>query len=87
MSRVAISLPDDLLLAVEKERRTHGITRSELFRRAVTAFLQRQREREAIDDYVAGYRNQPETDEELAWLSNTSREVMAANPWSEDDRG
>ncbi len=87
MSKVAISLPDELLRAVENERRTHGITRSELFRRAVTAFLQRQRDREAIESYVAGYRDQPETDGELSWLSATSREVMDAHPWNEDSRG
>ena len=86
MSKVAISLPDELLRTVENERRAHGITRSELFRRAVTAFLQRQRDREALESYVAGYRDQPETDGELDWLSATSRDVLDAHPWSEDSR-
>jgi predicted transcriptional regulator len=65
MGKIAISLPDDILAAVENERHALGVTRSEIFRRAVEAFLQRQRDREAIESYVAGYRDQPETNEDL----------------------
>lgn len=63
------------------------VTRSRLVRRAFSALLPRPRYRKAIESYVAGYRDQPETDEELDRLGSTSREVMAAHPWNEDAKG
>ena len=84
MAKIAISLPDDVLLAVEKERQARGVSRSEFFRRAAMAFLQRQRDMEAVERYVLGYRDQPETDEELGWTGAASQEVLAAYPWDDE---
>ena len=39
MAKIAISLPDEVLDAVEKERIECGISRSEYFRRAVDEHL------------------------------------------------
>ena len=60
------------------------VTRSRLFRRAAAVLLPRRRDRQAIESYVAGYRNQPETEGEVDWPGSPSCEVMAAYPWNED---
>ena len=62
-AKIAISLPEEMLQSVERERRASGETRSEFFRRAVEAFLRRQRERQMEEEYIRGYQEQPETEE------------------------
>ncbi len=84
MAKIAISLPDDVLQEVEKERNASGETRSEFFRRAVKALLKREREREAVEQYVRAYREKPETEEELAWVESASWEVLAEYPWDDE---
>ena len=84
MAKIAISLPDDVLQEVEKERNASGETRSEFFRRAVKALLKREREREAVEQYVRAYREMPETEEELGWVEAASQAVLEEYPWDEE---
>ena len=63
MAKIAISLPDEVLQAIEKERLASGLSRSEFFRNAVEAFLRHRRERELEEQYVRGYQENPETAE------------------------
>jgi metal-responsive CopG/Arc/MetJ family transcriptional regulator len=42
--KTAISIPDDLFQAAERAAKHLGLSRSELFQRAVAAFLERQSE-------------------------------------------
>ena len=83
--KIAISLPGDVLEGIERERRARGESRSEFLRRAVEAFLRREREREAIEQYIRGYQQQPETAEEVAFAESTLQAVMAENPWEDGD--
>ena len=74
MPKIAISLPDEILDAVEKERSESGISRSEYFRRTVEEHLRRtvdeqirrEKEKEDIERYIQGYLEDPETPEEWA---------------------
>ena len=84
-AKIAISLPDDLLQDIERECKASGETRSELFRRAVRAYLRREREREMEEQYIRGYEQFPETEEEVAWAEYTTQVVMAENPWEGGD--
>ena len=43
MAKIAISLPDDALHTVEKERKECGVSRSEFFRRAVEEHPRREK--------------------------------------------
>ena len=54
-AKIAISLPQELLEGIEKERLTRKESRSEFFRHAIEAFLRHEREREAIEQYIRGY--------------------------------
>ena len=65
MAKIAISLPDEVLDAVEKERSERGISRSEYFRRTVEEHLRREKEKEDDARYIQGYLDDPETPEEL----------------------
>ncbi len=86
MAKIAISLPDAVLRDIEKERRARGQTRSEFVRNAVDAFLRRQREREAVAQYIRGYQQHPETEEEVAWDESTLKQVLEENPWEPGDQ-
>ncbi len=79
--KVAISLPEELLEAVEQERQVLGQTRSEFFRQVAEAYLRRQRMREAVERYQAGYREQPETEEEVAAAHRAGAAILAQEPW------
>jgi predicted transcriptional regulator len=55
--KTAISLPDDLYQAAERAAKRLGLSRSELYRRALGAFLERHGERlvtEALDEVYGG---------------------------------
>ena len=80
-AKVAISLPEHVLAAVETERRAKGETRSEFFRRAVEARLKEERESTAIKDYVRGYQQYPESAEEVEAAHRAGSTVLAGEPW------
>ena len=80
-NKVAISLPDDMFNAIEKERKERGESRSELFRRAIEMLLRRRREEEKIKQYIRGYEEMPETEEETRIAAQLSRALFDQEPW------
>jgi metal-responsive CopG/Arc/MetJ family transcriptional regulator len=79
--KIAISLPANLLKAVEAECRKTKETRSGFFRQAVEEHLKRQRDQADIRRYIEGYRRMPETAEEIAMAEATAWEILSAEPW------
>lgn len=84
MAKIAISLPDEVLHAIEKERLASGETRSEFLRRTVELYFRNKRKKEDIDRYVRGYLEHPETAEELGWVEAASQSVLLAYPWEDE---
>lgn len=93
MSRVAkvtISVPTEMLEAIERQRESNGATRSEFFVRAVEEFLRRERERQADEAYIRGYQEFPESeDDELQTWVQGGLEALAhlyrdEEPWSQE---
>ena len=84
MAKIAISLPEEMLQAVEKERLACGESRSQFFRRAVEQLLRREREREWDEQYVRAYQLYPETAEEVALAEATLGYAFAESPWDAD---
>ncbi len=80
-TKIAISLPEDVLDAVEKEREGSGESRSEFFRRAVEALLRRQREQELSEQYIRAYQNAPESPEEVEAARRAAGSILAEEPW------
>ena len=86
-AKITISLREELLQDIEREHRVTGESRSEFFRRAVQALLRRERQQEAIEQYVQAYLQHPENQEELGWVEATSHEVLAEYPWRDEGKG
>ena len=80
-TKIAISLPEAVLDAVEKEREGSGESRSEFFRRAVEALLRQQREKELSERYVRAYQNLPESPEEVEAARKAAGSILAEEPW------
>ena len=79
--KVAISLPPTMFDSVERARRERRESRSEFFRQAVWTFLRDLQERADVERYVQGYREQPETAEEVDAVSAMSYAALAEEPW------
>ena len=84
MGKIAISLPDQVLDAVEQARLAIGESRSQFFRRAAEERLDRQRERAAIEQYIRGYQENPETKYERALAESTLHYAFDEDSWEEE---
>ena len=86
--KIAISLPEDFLQTVERERDARGQSRSEFFRCAVEEMLSRDQERKWDEEYIRSYREQPETPEELAvtraFLAVSAESLARESPWDDE---
>ena len=80
-TKIAISLPEDMLAVVEQERRESGESRSELFRRAVEMLLRRRREQEMSERYIRAYQQTPETKEEIEAARHAASAMLAEESW------
>lgn len=81
IAKVAISLPEDMLKAVERERKAKGESRSEFFRRAIERLLEEEWQSSAVKDYIHGYREIPESAEEVEAAHRLGSAVLAEEPW------
>lgn len=82
-TKIAISLPEDVLNAVEEKREESGESRSQFFRRAVETLLKRQMEQEQIERYVHAYSENPETKQEIESARRAAGTILAMEPWDE----
>jgi len=80
-SKIAISLPEEVLTAVEREREESGESRSQIFRRAVDLLLRQRKEREMSELYIRAYQQVPETKEEIAAARRAASAILAEEPW------
>lgn len=80
-SKIAISLPEEVLKAVEREREESGESRSQIFRRAVELLLRQRKEREMSEKYIRAYQQVPETEEEIAATRHSASTILAEEPW------
>jgi metal-responsive CopG/Arc/MetJ family transcriptional regulator len=80
-TKVAISLPENVLKAIEKERKARGESRSEFFRRAAEKLLKQDQESKAIQQYIQGYCNMPESTDEVEIIHRTGTAILTKEPW------
>ena len=78
-SKVAISLPSENLKRIEKIRKELGIQRSALIDRAVCYWLENMEKQKMIKQYEDGYRNHPESAEDIKVI-----EMMSADGFKEE---
>jgi metal-responsive CopG/Arc/MetJ family transcriptional regulator len=80
-TKIAISLPEELLDAVEREREESGESRSQFFRRAVEIILRHRREQEMSEQYIRAYQQAPETREEITAARRSASSILGEEPW------
>lgn len=80
-TKIAISLPQDMLNAVEQITKESGESRSELFRRAVAMLLRRHLEQEMSEQYIRAYKQIPETREEIEAARHAASTILARESW------
>ncbi len=80
-SKVAISIPEDILKVIEKERKVRGESRSEFFRRAVENYLKQGKESKEVEAYVRGYTAIPESTEEVKIIHQASVVILTEEQW------
>ena len=80
-AKIAISLPEEMLVSVEQERKNSGESRSQFFRRAVEALLRRQQEQKMSEQYIRAYQQIPETEEEIEAARHAASNILAKEPW------
>ena len=85
MAKVAISLPDDVFEAIEKNRLAIGITRSEVIRKAIEEYLRHEKKRQLEDQYIQGYLDCPETAEEIDWVASAGLAALAGDSWEQEE--
>ena len=81
VTKVAISLPKDVLEAIERKRKVKGESRSKFFQQAVRKFLEEEEQCSAIGDYIRGYQEAPESPEEIEAIDRLGSAVLAGEPW------
>lgn len=80
-AKVAISLPEDTLKAIEKERKARGESRSEFFRHAIESYLKQEKESKEIEAYIRGYTVVPESIEEVEAINRASIKILSEESW------
>jgi metal-responsive CopG/Arc/MetJ family transcriptional regulator len=80
-TKIAISLPEEVLAAVERERVGTGESRSQFFRNAAEMLLHRRGEQEMCEQYMRAYRQMPETEEEIEAARYAASHILAEEPW------
>lgn len=83
VSKVAISLPPELLRLVDLECRTRGMNRSEFLRFAVTDLFRRRAERAADAEYEEAYRRLPENPADSEAYLAMAASAVGSLPWDE----
>ena len=79
--KVAVSLPAEVWKRLEAVRRARKESRSSLFLEAILAWLEARERAERIRDYERGYRDAPETAEEVKASERAAVALLAAEEW------
>ena len=80
-TKIALSLPSEMLTDVEQERSESGESRSEFFRRAAQVLLRRRREQDMSERYVRAYQQTPETKEEIEAARRSASAILSEESW------
>ena len=79
--KVAVTIANDLLAAVERERKKTGESRSAVFERALVAYLAGQHRAAEARRYVEGYQRAPERAAEVRVALAASIPGLGEEPW------
>jgi metal-responsive CopG/Arc/MetJ family transcriptional regulator len=81
VSRFTVSVPARLLAAMDERLIRNGESRSALIRRLLEQALEDEDEKERVEQYVRGYQEQPQTDDEFGWTDQIAVEQLRETAW------
>lgn len=76
-----VQLNQSLLVSLDARADRDGVSRSQVIRDAVEAYLAADVEGRALQQVVEGYARVPETDDELAAARDDARALVDEEPW------
>jgi metal-responsive CopG/Arc/MetJ family transcriptional regulator len=79
--KFAISLPEELFERLEQDRQERRMNRSQYVAKAVADHLHRKRQQELEEQYVRGYLEHPETEEQRAEIEAWASIGPELEPW------
>jgi Ribbon-helix-helix protein, copG family len=79
--KTAISIPDDVFEQAEAAAKRLGLSRSELFTRAVREFLGEAQDASVTDSYNAAFDDEPAPD---AFHRRTAQRTLLSVEWSDE---
>jgi metal-responsive CopG/Arc/MetJ family transcriptional regulator len=80
-AKITISLPLDVLEAITARQKQHDESRSEAIVDLIRIALTSESERAEVERYIKGYREYPETDEEVELSDRLAQEAARSDPW------
>ena len=80
-SRFTVSVPADLLEAVDERLLKGEDSRSALVRRLFEEALREVEERGKVAQWIQSYKEQPQTEEEFGWSDRVTLEHLKELPW------
>jgi metal-responsive CopG/Arc/MetJ family transcriptional regulator len=80
-SKISISLPEEALATIEREKTVSGLSRSEVIRKAVEMWIKSRKDQERGELYTRAYRDMPETRDEIEAARKTAGIVMREESW------
>jgi metal-responsive CopG/Arc/MetJ family transcriptional regulator len=81
VNKISISLPEDILKAIELERKENGESRSQVIRRSIEMLLREKKEKKLKLKYIQAYQKIPETVEEVNAAHYSASQIIAQEPW------
>ena len=79
--KIAISLPKEEFLFLEKLKNSLNISRSKLIQQAVAYWLESRKEKDLIRKYEKGYRQKPERISKIASIEKAEYDVLSDGGW------
>lgn len=82
MQQLVVRVADDVAAAID-ELVAEGIatSRSDAVRTALLTLIEENRRRRTGEAIVAGYRQTPQDEDDLAWSDDATRRMIADEPW------
>jgi Arc/MetJ-type ribon-helix-helix transcriptional regulator len=82
MTQLVARIDDDLARSIDRLI-AEGVveSRSDAVRKGLQALIESTRRRRTADEIIAGYTQQPQTENEVAWVDQATVQMIADEPW------
>ena len=82
MTQLVARIDDDLARSIDRLI-AEGVveSRSDAVRKGLQALIESTRRRRTADEIIAGYTQQPQTENEVAWVDQAIVQMIADEPW------